>query len=44
MARKHKYTSTVVNWDKAQSFHIKIAIVALGFGTLHGIGHLLGYV
>ncbi|TVY82692.1 Superoxide-generating NADPH oxidase heavy chain subunit A [Lachnellula suecica] len=42
MARKHNFASTIVNWDKAHSFHVKIAIVALGFGTLHGIGHLAG--
>ncbi|KAF4631951.1 hypothetical protein G7Y89_g6177 [Cudoniella acicularis] len=42
VARKSYFFSRLINWDKAQSFHIIISIVALGFGTLHAIGHLTG--
>ncbi|TVY53411.1 putative respiratory burst oxidase-like protein [Lachnellula cervina] len=42
MLRKHTSLANIVNWDKSQGFHIIMSIVAIGFGTLHGISHLLG--
>ncbi|KAL8955451.1 MAG: hypothetical protein Q9183_006638 [Haloplaca sp. 2 TL-2023] len=41
-ARHSYYLSQFVNWDRSQSFHIKISIVAMAFATLHVIGHLTG--
>jgi predicted ferric reductase len=40
--RRSRYLCRVVNWDVSQSFHIKMAIAALGLGTLHAIGHMAG--
>lgn len=40
--RRFYSISRFINWDLSQSFHIKISIVALGFATLHAIGHLTG--
>ncbi|KAL3420613.1 FAD-binding domain-containing protein [Phlyctema vagabunda] len=41
-ARRSYYLSRFINWDLSQSFHIKISCVALGFASLHAIGHLTG--
>ncbi|KAI1261702.1 FAD-binding domain-containing protein [Xylariaceae sp. FL1019] len=40
--RRWYYVSRFINWDRSQVFHIYLAIVALGLGTLHSIGHLTG--
>lgn len=40
--RKWYYVSRFINWNLGQSFHIKIACVALVLATLHAIGHLTG--
>lgn len=40
--RRFHYISKVANWDRVQSFHIIMAIVALIAATLHSIGHLAG--
>ncbi|KAK5655171.1 hypothetical protein OQA88_6070 [Cercophora sp. LCS_1] len=34
--------SRFINWDLSQSFHIKMACVAMALSTLHAIGHLTG--
>ncbi|KAL8884418.1 MAG: hypothetical protein Q9192_006853 [Flavoplaca navasiana] len=41
-ARHSYHLSQFVNWDRSQSFHIKISFVAMAFATLHVIGHLTG--
>ncbi|CZS88092.1 hypothetical protein WAI453_000495 [Rhynchosporium graminicola] len=41
-ARKSYYLSRFINWDLSQSFHIIISCVAIGFASLHAIGHLSG--
>ncbi|KAK0102425.1 hypothetical protein ONS95_006045 [Cadophora gregata] len=41
-ARKSYYLSRFINWDLSQSFHIILSIVAIGFASLHAIGHLTG--
>ena len=41
-ARHSYYLSQFVNWDRSQSFHIKMSFVAMAFATLHAIGHLTG--
>ncbi|EON64592.1 hypothetical protein W97_03825 [Coniosporium apollinis CBS 100218] len=40
--RRSRLISRLVNFDLSQAFHVKISIVALGFATLHAIGHLTG--
>lgn len=40
--RKSYIVSRFINWDYSQSFHIKMAIIATFFATLHAIGHLTG--
>lgn len=40
--RRSYYISRFINWDRSQSFHIKISIVAIVLATLHAIGHLSG--
>ncbi|KAJ9645958.1 hypothetical protein H2199_003001 [Coniosporium tulheliwenetii] len=40
--RRSRLISRFVNFDLSQAFHVKISIVALGFATLHAIGHLTG--
>lgn len=40
--RRLYYVSRFINWDRGQSFHIKISIVGLFLATLHSIGHLSG--
>ncbi|KAF1823942.1 uncharacterized protein K489DRAFT_316081 [Dissoconium aciculare CBS 342.82] len=40
--RRSRYLCRVVNWDVSQSFHIKMAVTAIGLGTLHAIGHMAG--
>ncbi|KAL9011218.1 MAG: hypothetical protein Q9173_003917, partial [Seirophora scorigena] len=40
---RHSYhLSQFINWDRSQSFHIKISIAAMALATLHVIGHLAG--
>lgn len=41
-ARQSYYVSRFINWDRSQSFHIKMSIIALCLATLHMIGHLTG--
>ncbi|KAL8887031.1 MAG: hypothetical protein Q9205_004511 [Flavoplaca limonia] len=41
-ARQFYHLSQFVNWDRSQSFHIKMSLVAMVFATLHAIGHLTG--
>lgn len=41
-ARHSYYLSQFINWDRSQSFHIKISIAAMALATLHVIGHLCG--
>lgn len=41
-ARHFYHLSQFINWDRSQSFHIKISLVAMAFATLHVIGHLTG--
>ncbi|KAL8990914.1 MAG: hypothetical protein Q9169_007999 [Polycauliona sp. 2 TL-2023] len=41
-ARQSYYLSQFINWDRSQSFHIKISIAAMALATLHVIGHLSG--
>ncbi|KAF4553416.1 Ferric reductase NAD-binding domain-containing protein 1 [Elsinoe fawcettii] len=40
--RRFYYISRFINWDRSQSFHIKISIAALVLATTHAIGHLSG--
>ncbi|KAF2218743.1 NADPH oxidase 4 [Elsinoe ampelina] len=40
--RRFYYISRFINWDRSQSFHIKISMAALSLATLHAIGHLSG--
>lgn len=40
--RRFYYISKWANWDRHQSFHIWMALVALFFASLHAIGHLTG--
>lgn len=40
--RRFYYISRFINWDRGQSFHIKISIAALVLATTHAIGHLSG--
>lgn len=34
--------SRVVNWDRSQVFHQRMALVGLGLATVHSLGHLAG--
>jgi predicted ferric reductase len=40
--RRFYHLSRIFDWDRHQSFHIWMALVALFFATLHAIGHLTG--
>jgi respiratory burst oxidase len=42
LARYDYWLARFVNFDRAQSFHIKISIFAMAMATLHAIGHLTG--
>ncbi|PNS17457.1 Superoxide-proteinrating NADPH oxidase heavy chain subunit A [Sphaceloma murrayae] len=42
LMRRYYYISRFVNWDRSQSFHIKISIATLVLATTHAIGHLSG--
>ncbi|ORY85106.1 FAD-binding domain-domain-containing protein [Protomyces lactucae-debilis] len=42
LARYSYWVARFVNFDRAQSFHIKISIFAMLMATLHAIGHLTG--
>ena len=41
-ARHSYHISRFINWDRSQSFHIKISIAAMVLATLHVVGHLAG--
>lgn len=40
--RRWKWVSRVVNWDRSQVFHQRMALVGLGLATVHSLGHLAG--
>ncbi len=40
--RRFYILSLFVNWDRSQSFHVRMSLVSLAFATLHAIGHLTG--
>lgn len=40
--RRWKWLSRVVNWDRSQVFHQRMALVGLGLATVHSLGHLAG--
>lgn len=40
--RRFYWISRFANWDRSQSFHMQMAIIVVGFSTLHAIGHLTG--
>ncbi|EMC91977.1 hypothetical protein BAUCODRAFT_117170 [Baudoinia panamericana UAMH 10762] len=42
LLRRSYWVSRFVDWDRSQSFHIKMSLVGLFFASLHAIGHLTG--